>query len=89
MGKIYVRVTSDCDAEGHVLPLALFWEDGTRYDIDRVLDVRNAASLKAGGYGERYTVRLSNEEHGVCGKVRHLFYERGLSPSRWFVEGKD
>lgn len=82
MRKVYVKVTSECDVDGHVLPLALYWEDGTRYDVDRVLDVRNAASLKAGGYGERYQVRLSNEEQHVHGKVRYLFYERGLKAER-------
>lgn len=89
MSKVYVKVTSECDADGNIIPLTLYWEDGARYEIDRVLEVRNAASLKAGGYGERYQVRLSSEEHHVRGKVRYLYYERGLKPERWFVEGKD
>ena len=46
-------------------------------EIDRVLDVRRAASLKAGGMGIRYTVRIN-------GKQSYLFYEE----PRWFVEAK-
>ena len=60
-----------------VQPLSLLWEDGTVYEIDRVLDVRRAASLKAGGMGIRYTVRIN-------GKQSYLFYEE----PRWFVEAK-
>ena len=45
--------------------------------IDRVLDVRRAASLKAGGIGLRYTIRIH-------GKATHLYFE----DPQWFVEGK-
>jgi len=43
--------------------------------VDRVLDVRPAASLKAGGAGTRYTVRIR-------GRQTYLFREE----DRWFVE---
>lgn len=89
MSKIYVRVTSECDTGGNVIPLVVYWEDGSRFDVDRVLDVRNAASLKAGGYGLRYRVRLSSEEFHIRNRERYLYYEYGLKPERWFVEGKD
>lgn len=42
-----------------------------------LLDCRRAASLKAGGIGMRYTVRISNRQS-------YLYYE----DPRWFVEGK-
>ncbi|MDD5952485.1 MAG: hypothetical protein PUC32_02345 [Oscillospiraceae bacterium] len=76
--KIFVEVIAKTDVDGNVLPLSLRWQDGTIYEIDRVLDVRRAASLKAGGMGIRYTVRIR-------GKERFLFYEK----PRWFVEGRD
>lgn len=47
--KIFVEVTARFDTDGSLTPLDLVWEDGRRYPIDRVLDVRRAASLKAGG----------------------------------------
>ena len=42
--KKYVRVTADFDPRGMILPLAVTWEDGTRYEVDRVLDVRRRPS---------------------------------------------
>ncbi len=75
--KVFVAVTTAFDTEGNMVPLSLTWEDGTIYQIDRVLDVRRAASLKAGGLGIRYTVRINGLE-------KFLFYEQ----PRWFVEGK-
>ena len=76
--KVYVDVTLKQDKYGGVLPLDVTWEDGTVYEVDRLLYVCRAASLKAGGAGTRYTVR-------ICGKETYLFEEDG----RWFVEGKD
>jgi len=75
--KVYVDVTAEYSKEGIITPLSFVWEDGTRYDVDRVLDMRQAASLKAGGLGIRYTCR-------VCGKQTYLF----LEDKRWFIERK-
>lgn len=75
--KIYVTIDARFEPDGKLIPMALVWDDGRRYAIDRVLDTRKAASLKAGGIGVRYTVR-------ILGKERYLWYE---GPS-WFVEGK-
>ncbi len=74
--KVFVEVTARFDREGRMLPLSLTWEDGRTFEIDRVLDVRRAASLKAGGQGIRYACR-------ILGRERYLFLEEG----RWFVEG--
>lgn len=54
--------------------------------IDRILDIRQAAAMKAGGQGDRYTVRIR-------GKQSYLFFERstnltGNNIGRWFVERK-
>ena len=75
--KVYVEVTARFDTEVKITPLSLLWENGTRYEIDRILDVRRAASLKAGGTGIRYTIRIG-------GRDSYLFYE----DPRWFVEAK-
>ena len=76
--KVYVDVTAQFRAEdGMVLPRSITWEDGTQYTVDRVLDIRPAASLKAGGAGLRYTIR-------VLGQTTFLWREE----DRWFVEGK-
>lgn len=75
--KVYVDVIASWRKDGAILPRAIRWEDGTRYKIDKVLDVRPAASLKAGGCGMRYTVR-------VLGQDSFLFLEN----DKWFVEAK-
>ena len=75
--KVYVEVTAKFDTEGNITPLSVTWEDGTVYEIDRILDKRRAASLKAGGIGMRYTCR-------ILGQRSYLYYEE----PRWFVEWK-
>lgn len=75
--KQYVSVTATFDRDGNILPLYINWEDGRRFEIDRVTDVRYAASLKAGGAGIRYTCRIRNHE-------KYLFLEE----NRWFIEGE-
>lgn len=84
--KIYVDVQVEFRSDGVMLPREIIWEDGRRFEIDRVLDIRQAASMKAGGQGDRYTIK-------VCGQERYLFFERNASLTgnnigRWFIEAK-
>ena len=76
--RAYVKVTAEFSPEGAVTPIRVEWEDGRRFDVDRVLDVRRAVATKAGGQGMRYTVRISGHE-------TYLFEDEG----RWFVEAKE
>lgn len=73
--KVYVDVLAAWSRDGRITPRVVKWEDGRRFPIDRVLDVRPAASLKAGGAGTRYTVRIGQTQS-------FLFLEQ----DRWFVE---
>ena len=78
--KVYVDVNEDRLKDGQLVPLSFVWENGARYEIDKVTDVRPAASLKAGGAGIRYTVM-------ICGQSKYMFLEeetRGVS--KWFME---
>ena len=82
--KVYVAVKVEFNEIGIMLPREITWEDGTRYEIDRVVDIRQAAAMKAGGQGDRYTIM-------VHGKQSYLFFERstnltGNNIGRWFVE---
>ena len=82
--KVYVPVRADFREDGTMLPRELTWEDGTKYAIDRVLEIRQAAAQKSGGHGDRYTVMIRGRR--CC-----LFFERSDRPSgnivgRWFVE---
>ena len=74
--KKYVSMIVAFSPEGEIRPLQLIWEDGQRFDIDRVLEARRASSLKAGGMGMRYKCRIHGQE-------RYLFLEDG---DKWFVE---
>lgn len=75
--KIFVGVTAEHDIKGNVTPKVLHWSDGRSFDIDKLLSVNRAASVKAGGYGVKYTCRIRNKE--VC-----LFYD--VYDRRWFME---
>lgn len=75
--RAYVKVVVEVSPEGKVRPLEVEWEDGRRFEVDRLLDVRRAAATKAGGQGMRYTVR-------ILGRETYLFEDEG----RWFVEAR-
>ena len=69
--------------DGTMTPVHIKWEDGAVYEIDRVIDVRRAASA-AGSMGVRYTVKIMGQE-------KRLFYEDTYSDTgrpRWFVESE-
>lgn len=81
--KIYVEVVASFREDGLLLPCEIVWEDGRRYEIDRVSDIRPGASMKVGGQGDRYTIWLN-------GQQRYLYFERnaslrGNNIGRWFV----
>ncbi len=65
--KVYVDVTMTITREGKIIPLSLVWEDGRRYQIDRVLSVRPAPALKAGGQGDRYEIEIG-------GRISRLWF---------------
>lgn len=84
--KKYVDVTVEFDPLGQMLPRNIRWEDGHRYEIDRVLGMRPSFSQKSGGQGDLYTVMIG-------GREAHLYFERSAdsftgSPGRWFVESR-
>lgn len=70
-----VSVIATMQTNGIVIPQTLIWENGKKYPIDRVLDIRKKASTKGGGMGLRYTCRFGNHE-------RYLWLDGYV----WFVE---
>ena len=60
--KRYVDVVALHREDGSVRPLSIVWEDGRRFKVERILDTRRAASLKVGGTGMRYLVRIQNKD---------------------------
>ena len=76
--KIYVEVLATFKREGLLLPREIVWEDGRRFPVDKVLDLRPAAAQKAGGQGDRYTIL-------VGGRLSFLFFEHVVD--RLIVDG--
>lgn len=76
--KKYVDMIVRYTEDGQIIPLAIRWSPEQLYEIDRVLDVRRAASLRAGGTGIRYLCRIQ-------GKERYIWLEE----DKWFVDAKE
>ncbi len=74
--KTYVNVIVEHQSDGRKTPKEIRFDDGRRFEIDKVTERRRAAATKVGGTGIRYTVFIQ-------GKERKLFEDDGL----WFVEG--
>lgn len=75
--KVYVDVVAKIGSDGLVTPLTVIWEDGRKYEIDKILQIKRAYASKVGGTGIRYTI-------SVNGKITYLFEDEG----KWFVEAK-
>ena len=74
--KTYVNVIVEHQSDGRKTPKEIRFDDGRRFEIDKVTERRRAAATKVGGTGIRYTVFIQ-------GKERKIFEDDGL----WFVEG--
>ena len=82
--RIYVKVTSDFDSTGYMLPRSITWRDGRVFPIDAVQDFRPASSVERGLPGDCYTVVIHGER-------KRLYFERSQDRfsshfGRWFVE---
>ena len=75
--KISVSVRADHLLNGRIRPLMFRAKDGPVVRIDRILDEREAPSLKAGGQGMRYTCRVGE-------KQLYLFHDDVY----WFIEAE-
>ena len=72
--KHYTEVKAIFDKEGRITPISMKYDE-VEFEIDRIVDIRPAASLKSGGAGIRYTCFVE-------GKQTYLFLEE----TRWFFE---
>jgi len=77
--KVYVEVNADYKTDGAIFPRSFVWEDGNRFEVDAIIDVRPAASLKAGGAGLRYTIRVGRRQ-------TFMFLEESHGLFKWFME---
>lgn len=72
--KHYTEVKAIFDKEGAIMPISMTYDE-KEFEIDRITDIRPAASLKSGGAGIRYTCYIE-------GKMTYLFLEE----TKWFFE---
>ena len=77
--KDYVTVFARHELGGRIRPVAYQLPSGSPVKIDRVIDERQAASLKSGGQGMRYTCKITVD--GVQSDI-YLFHDEEL----WFME---
>ena len=83
-GRVYVEVSVEFRPNGTMLPREILWEDGSRYEIDRVKRIDQAAARRSGGRGDRYTVQVRGQETYLY--FEHSVDSRGGRIGRWFVE---
>lgn len=72
--KKYVEVVARISENGEPKPMYIGWEDNRYFKVDKVLEVLPAASLKAGGQGLRFKLRIGQV-------TTYVYYE---NPA-WFV----
>lgn len=75
--KTYVQVEAKFLVNGDVEPTCVIWEDGTRYFVESILDMRPGVSLLTRAAGMRYAICIGS-------RITYL-YRTG---TRWFVEPK-
>ncbi len=73
--KKYIKVCAVFTKDGNIIPKSFLYDDGNKYKIDRILDVRRKASKKTGGSGICYTVIIE-------GKEKELF----IDDNKWYME---
>ena len=75
MAKIDLIVNAMHNADGSIVPSSIVWDGGRLFGVDKVIDVRRAASIKAGSLGIRYRCK-------IMGKGVNLYDDDG----KWFME---
>lgn len=75
MQKLFVDIIVKMTKEGVVLPIKILWEDGRVFEIDKIVNIRRAVSIRSGGYGIRYLCIVKN---------RRIFLF--LEDNKWFLE---
>lgn len=82
--RIYVKVTSEFDATGYMVPLSITWADGRTFAIEAVRDFRPAGAVGNGTAGDCFTVLIQGREK--CLYFEHIDPRFTGRVGRWFVE---
>ena len=73
-----VNVIAEFTKNGNLVPMAVRWNDGRVFDIEKVTYSNKCIGLMTGRESRRYKVVIGGEE-------RYLFYEAN---GQWFIENK-
>lgn len=82
--RVFIDVDVTFSSDGEMIPTAVYSEEGERFEIDRITDVRTSYQSDLGRTSEKYTI-------WVEGRRSYLFYLpdnsmiAGSSPGRWFA----
>lgn len=77
MGKMYVSVESITYADGSIVPLKIFWDDGRTWDIKRVIHMAEPVNNEFEGI--RYTILIGSAVKNI--------YRLGASWYVYTIEG--
>lgn len=75
--KAYIKVMGTFEIDGSFTPTKIEWEDGSLYDVEKVVRFAPRASSCGGGPTMRYEVK-------IWGQTKYLFRE--TDTDKWFVE---
>ena len=73
MRRIFTDIVVRFDSEGNIAPLWIEWSDGTKYEIDKILNTAATSALRS-NTGFRYLVKIRGQEREI-----------GYDGRRWFV----
>ena len=76
MAKIELNIIVQHLPDGQSVPRTIIWEDGRKFNIDKILDKRKAAALKCGGIGTRYICKICNKEVAIFDEDGYWFLEK-------------
>ena len=90
--RVYVKVASEFDFTGYMLPTSITWADGRTFPIEKVRDFRPAGTADNGFSGDCFTVLIQGQEKhlffermrrnllqkNICGKESHLLRRKGV-----------
>ena len=77
MGKVYVSVESITYADGSIVPLKIFWDDGRTWDIKRVIHMAEPVNNEFEAI--RYTILIGSAVKNI--------YRLGASWYVYTIEG--
>ena len=81
--RIYVKVASEFDSTGYMLPTSITWADGRTFPIETVRDFRPAGTADNDCNGDCFTVLIQGHEKHLFFNTSTLASLDGLAAGMW------